>query len=194
MNQSILLPMLKVIWAVFGIYWLVVARGGEVAEAGERSFYRPLRLMVLVVTFTLLFSERMAIGFLGRRFVQQMAPISYVGFAVTLAGLAVAVWARIHLGQYWSDKIVLKVDHQLIRSGPYAYLRHPIYSGVLLGVAGTILVIGEWRAATAFMLLLTNYWIKAKREEQMLASRFGECLRSYQKQAGFLLPRFRSKT
>ncbi len=154
MSQSILLPMLKVIWAVFGIYWLVVARGGKVAEAGERNFYRPLRLTVLVVTFTLLFSERMAIGFLGGRFVQLPA-ISYAGFAVTLAGLGVAVWARIHLGQYWSDKVALKVDHQLIRSGPYAYMRHPIYSGVLLGVAGTALVVGEWRAATAFMLLLT---------------------------------------
>lgn len=194
MNQSILLSMLKVMWAAFGIYWLVVARGGKVAEAGERNFYRPLRLMVLVVTFTLLFSERMAVGFLGRRFVQQMAPISYAGFAVTLAGLAIAVWARIHLGQYWSDKIVLKVDHQLIRSGPYAYMRHPIYSGVLLGVAGTGLVVGECRAATAFMLLLTNYWIKAKREEQMLASRFGERLRDHQNQAGFWLPRFRTKT
>ncbi len=194
MSQSILLPMLKVIWAVFGIYWLVVARGGKVAEVGERNFYRPVRLTVLVVTFTLLFFERIAIGFLGRRFVGQLPAISYAGFAVTLAGLAIAVWARIHLGQYWSDKIVLKVDHRLIRSGPYEYLRHPIYSGVLLGVAGTALVVGEWRAATAFMLLLTNYWIKAKREEQMLASRFGEGLRNYQKQAGFLLPRFRWKT
>ena len=194
MNQSILLPMLKFIWAAFGIYWLVVAIGGKVAEEGERHFYRPLRLMVLVVTFTLLFSGRTGIGFLGRRFVPHLSAISYAGFALTLAGLGVAVWARIHLGQYWSDKIVLKLDHQLIRSGPYARMRHPIYSGVLLGVAGTALFVGQWRAAAAFMLLLTNYWIKAKREERMLASRFGESLRNHQKQAGFWLPRFRPRS
>src|SRR6266581_2379976 len=109
------------------------------------------------------FSDRTATGILGRRFVPQFPAVQYSGFFLTLSGLVIALWARMHLGQHWSDKVVLKADHQLIRSGPYAYMRHPIYSGVLLGVAGTALVVGEWRAATAFMLLLTNYWIKAKR-------------------------------
>jgi protein-S-isoprenylcysteine O-methyltransferase Ste14 len=105
--------------------------------------------------------------------------------------MALAMWARIHLGQFWSDKVVLKVDHQLIRTGPYASLRHPIYSGVLLGVAGTAVLLGEWRGVLAFIILLTNYWVKAKREDQILAGAFPSTFSDHKNQAGFLLPRLR---
>jgi protein-S-isoprenylcysteine O-methyltransferase Ste14 len=99
------------------------------------------------------------------------------------------VWARISLGQYWSDKVVLKVDHQLIRSGPYARMRHPIYSGVLLGVAGSALVVDQWRGTLALLLLLTNYAIKAKREDKILAGAFAQDFAEHKGRAGFLLPR-----
>jgi protein-S-isoprenylcysteine O-methyltransferase Ste14 len=86
---------------------------------------------------------------------------------------------------------VLKLGHQLITSGPYARMRHPIYSGVLLGVAGTALVVGEWRDALAFCLLLTNYAIKAKREEKILARAFAEGFPEHKRRTGFLFPRLR---
>ncbi len=85
---------------------------------------------------------------------------------------------------------MLKADHQLIRSGPYAYMRHPIYSGVLLGVAGTALLVGEWRGVLALALLLTNYTIKAKKEEAILSDHFGDQFQAHLGRAGFLLPRF----
>ena len=112
---------------------------------------------------------------------------------MALAGMAIAVWARISLGQYWSDKIVLKVDHRLIRSGPYARMRHPIYSGVLLGIAGTAVVVNQWRGVLAFVLLFTNYLIKAKREENILAAAFPEEFADHKSRAGFLLPRLYAK-
>ena len=123
------------------------------------------------------------------RFIPDSLPIAWAGLGAALAGLAIAIWARIHLGHYWSDKIILKVDHELIRSGPYAYMRHPIYSGVLFGVFGTALLLGEVRGLLAFSLLLINYAIKAKREERILADHFGEQFRAYTSRAGFLLPR-----
>ncbi|MCU1342373.1 MAG: hypothetical protein JWN92_1796 [Candidatus Acidoferrum typicum] len=184
------LRLLEYVWTVFGLYWLAVARGGKATQIGESPFYRLLRLAILVITFTLLFSDRTAAGFLARRFIPQLPAIAYAGFLATLVGLAIAVWARIHLGQYWSDKIVLKVDHQLIRTGPYAYMRHPIYSGVLVGVAGTALVLGEWRGLLAFVIMLTNYWVKAEREERILSARFGQEFYDHQQRAGFLFPRF----
>jgi protein-S-isoprenylcysteine O-methyltransferase Ste14 len=112
---------------------------------------------------------------------------------LALAGITLALWARLHLGRNWSDKVVLKVDHELIRSGPYAYLRHPIYSGVLLGVAGTAIVVGEWRGVIAFCMLLVNYSIKARREEKILSVQFGEAFELHKRDAGFLLPKLRSK-
>jgi protein-S-isoprenylcysteine O-methyltransferase Ste14 len=105
------------------------------------------------------------------------------------SGIALAISARRHLGRNWSDKVELKVDHRLIRSGPYAYLRHPIYSGVLLGVAGTALAVGMVRGIAAFLLLLSSYAIKARKEERALVAKFGDAFREHQREAGFLLPR-----
>src|SRR6266404_7807207 len=190
MTDHELLRLLEYVWAAFGLYWIAVALGGKATQTGESPFYRIMRLAILVITFTLLFWERTAIGFLARRFMPQLPAVAYAVFLATLAGLTTALWARIHVGQYWSDKVVLKVDHQLIRSGPYAYMRHPIYSGVLLGVAGSALLLGEWRGVLAFAILLCNYVIKARREETILAAQFEDQFQQHIKSTGFLFPRF----
>ena len=65
----------------------------------------------------------------------------------TWGGIGLALWARVHLGQYWSARITLKEDHQLIRTGPYARLRHPIYTGLDLAAIGSAVVIDHWRCA-----------------------------------------------
>jgi protein-S-isoprenylcysteine O-methyltransferase Ste14 len=190
MIATVLLRLLGYVWAVFGVYWIGAGLRGKAAQTREHSLYRFVRLGILAITFALLFWRRASTGMLGWRFIPDSLRIACAGLCAALCGLAIAVWARIHLGQYWSDKVVLKVDHDLIRRGPYARMRHPIYSGVLLAVAGTALVLGELRGVLAFTLLLTNYTIKARREERILADCFGEQFREYLAQAGFLLPRF----
>jgi protein-S-isoprenylcysteine O-methyltransferase Ste14 len=189
-----LIEVLGYIWAAFGVYWVGAGFKSKQAQTQELPAYRLLRLGILVIVFSLLFWPRTASGILGRRFVPDFPAIAYAGFAAALIGLAIATWARIHLGQYWSDQVVIKVEHRLIRTGPYVYMRHPIYSGVLLCVLGTAFVIGEWRGLLAFFLLLTNYAIKARKEEQILAERFTEDFHEHTSQAGFLLPRFRPRT
>jgi protein-S-isoprenylcysteine O-methyltransferase Ste14 len=176
---------------VFGVYWLVAGTRGKREQTSESPIYRILRLTILVVVFTLLFAKWTArVGPLGSSFLPPRPALRHIGFILALAGIALAMWARIHLGQFWSDKVVLKVDHQLIRTGPYAHLRHPIYSGVLLGVAATALALGEWRGVLAFLILLVNYSIKARREDRMLADRFRDSFAEHEKHAGFLLPKF----
>jgi protein-S-isoprenylcysteine O-methyltransferase Ste14 len=190
-----LFRLLAYLWAAFGVYWMgagLLKRApshGKSSQSGEFRLYRPLRLIILAVTFSLLFWGQTAVGFLGRRFAPVSSPLAITGFAAALLGLGIAVWARVHLGRFWSDKVVLQADHQLVRSGPYAYMRHPIYSGVLLGVAGTAVVLDEIRGMVAFCLLLANYVIKARREEKILAQQFGEEFSFHRRQAGFLLPK-----
>lgn len=193
MGQAQLLHALEWAWVAFAIYWLIAARTGKAAQTSESSLYRILRLFLLLVTFTLLFANWTGIGFVGQRFLPPTQSLAYVGFTLAIVGMAIAVWARVSLGQYWSDKVLLKIGHQLIRSGPYARMRHPIYSGVLLGVAGSALVVNQWRGVLAFVLLLANYSVKASREDKILARAFPEDFPEHKKQAGFLLPRLYSK-
>jgi len=190
MNHIELLRILGWIWAVFGIYWVVAGFRAKKAQTSESPIYRIIRLSILVITFTLLFGRWTAIGPLAATFFPHNQLVGDIGFFVAILGIALATWARIHLGQFWSDKVVLKVDHQLIRTGPYARLRHPIYSGVLLGVAGTALLLDEWRGVLAFVILLVNYLIKAKREDGILAGAFSLTFAEHKNSAGFLLPRF----
>jgi protein-S-isoprenylcysteine O-methyltransferase Ste14 len=179
---------LTLAWAAIALYWTA---SKNTSQSGEFRFYRPLRLVILALTFCLLFWRQTAVGLLGLRSLPDWKSIAIAGFLVTILGLAMAIWARVHLGRYWSDRVVLQENHKLIRSGPYAHMRHPIYSGVLLGVFGTAVVLGEVRGVIAFLLLLTNYVFKARREERILAQQFGAEFSVHQKHAGFLLPKFR---
>jgi len=175
-------------WGALGLYWLLSAFRAEKAVTREEPWWRVLRLLILMFAFVLLLSPWLRAGLLGRRFVPGREDVKALGVGMAGAGILLCVWARICLGKYWSDQVVLKADHALIRSGPYAYLRHPIYSGVLLGMGGTALAVGEWRCIVALVLMATNYFFKARREERMLAGSFGEAYAEYKRETGFFLP------
>ena len=185
---ALALILLVAAWTAVALYWAAPATRASGSDQGESGLYRTLRLALLLASFVLLFWNGAAQGWLSRRFLPPREVLAYIGFVLTLGGLLVALWARLHLGRYWSDRVRLTADHQLIRTGPYAYLRHPIYSGVLLAVAGTSLAVGEWRAVLAFALLLTSYSIKARREERVLAELFGKAFEDYHRRTGFLVP------
>lgn len=187
-TPALLTVVLSVAWAALALYWTTSANA---VQSLEFRFYRWIRLLVLAVVFLLLFWNRTGISILGENFLPTSMPAALVGFTAALVGLATAVWARISLGRFWSDKVVVQQDHQLIRTGPYARMRHPIYSGVLLAVVGTAVLVGEWRGLLAFLLLLINYIIKARREDQLLSQEFGPAFSDHAGRAGFLLPRLR---
>jgi protein-S-isoprenylcysteine O-methyltransferase Ste14 len=182
------LLVLAVAWAGLGLLWAAPSRGPQSAEF---KWYRPIRLVILAAVFALLFWKATAVGPLGKRFVPEIPAAGIAGVAATLCGLFIASWSRIALGRYWSDKVILQTEHQLIRTGPYSYMRHPLYSGVLLAVLGTAVVLGEIRGLVSFTVLLINYMIKAKREERILAERFGAEFNHHIERTGFLLPKVR---
>jgi len=99
------------------------------------------------------------------------------------------LWARQNLGRFWSARITIKTGHELIRSGPYARVRHPIYLGLLLAVAGTALTTGEWRGVLALCTMLIAFSYKIHKEEALLTMEFGEAFDDYRKQAGLIFPR-----
>jgi len=179
------------LWAAMGIYWIWSARRRGKTDVGEANAFRFLRLSILVITFLLLLGTTIRLGPLDRNFLRESWALRWIGSVLTVVGIGLTIWARNHLGANWSDKVEIQENHELIHTGPYAFFRHPIYSGVLTAIAGTALAIGEWRCLIAFLLILTSYCIKAKKEERVLESAFGDAYRRYERVTGFLLPKFR---
>jgi len=178
-------------WYALAIYWTVSALRVKPMKVKEGTGGRLLHIGAMALVFLLLASHRLDVGLLGRRFVSESSLLRDFGIFLTFVGAAIAIWARYTLGQYWSARVTLKMDHRLIRSGPYTYVRHPIYSGLLLAMAGTALVIGEWRAVIAVLVAILEFSRKAAKEETLLATEFNDDYEEYRKHAGFLTPRFR---
>ncbi len=112
----------------------------------------------------------------------------WLGAAVTIAGLLFAVWAREHLGRNWSRSVTIKQGHELITTGPYAVVRHPIYTGVLTGLLGTAIALSQVRGFIVFVLFFLAFWIKLRMEEQWMRSQFGETYATYAHQTAALVP------
>ena len=188
-DQVVLFP-----WYVFGAYWAVTALRVKRTKTAEGPADRLITIGVMVLAFELLFSRSLGIGPLRLRFVRAESWIAWTGILITCTGVALAIWARYCLGVYWSARVTLKEGHQLIRSGPYRFIRHPIYTGMFVGVVGTALVVGEWRGVLAVALVLAAHSHKALREERLLATEFGAEYASYRRSTGFLFPRLGSAT
>jgi protein-S-isoprenylcysteine O-methyltransferase Ste14 len=183
--------LVEVPWIVFVLYWIVSAIRTRDTLQTESFASRYAILLIEVAGFVLLFRHSAGIGFLGNRFMHRTLASAIVGSILTWMGIGLAIWARYHLAEYWSARITIKEDHQLIRTGPYARLRHPIYSGIVLAAIGSAVVIDQRRCVLGVCLVLIGYCIKARKEETMLTQQFGDAFREHQKHAGFLVPRFR---
>jgi protein-S-isoprenylcysteine O-methyltransferase Ste14 len=190
-TKDVFPALLELPWIVFVIYWMMGAIRTRATRRKESLASRYGILLLEVAGLALVFVDGTGVGFLGARFMPRTLAQAILGAALTWLGIGLAIWARYHLAEYWSARITIKQDHQLIRTGPYAHLRHPIYSGIILATIGSSLVIDKWRCPLGVCLVLTGYWVKAKREETMLSQQFGEAFSEHQKHAGFLIPRFR---
>ena len=178
-------------WLLFAAYWLLAAFGAKKASKREPIGARLAYIAYLVVGFFLIYDfAPPSLNFLNHRFIPTDQWIRWIGACLTPAGTLFAIWARATIGKNWSAEVQIKRDHQLIRSGPYAYVRHPIYTGILLAVAGTALVVGEYRAILGVILICLGFARKAKKEEVFLSTQFGPAFDEHKRRTGFFLPRF----
>ena len=169
-------------WVVFWLYWLSAAIG---VKAGRTRWGRGVgvRVAIAVIVIVLL-------RFKGVR--TALAPIrdpalAGIGLALFVLGLALAVWARLHIGRNWGTPMSQKVDPELVTDGPYRRIRHPIYSGIILAILGTALAVSLfWLVAVA---LLGGYFIySAVMEERYMTKLFPEQYPAYQRSTRMLIP------
>jgi protein-S-isoprenylcysteine O-methyltransferase Ste14 len=176
------------VWMLVGICWLIGAIRSKPVARRERWPVRVFHVAILAIALGLLFSQSSRIGPLAERFVPEDRRLAWVGLGVTVAGCAFALWARLVLGRNWSAAVSVKQHHELIRSGPYAIVRHPIYSGLLLGIMGTALALGEVRGLAALALAFAAWFTKARREERFLVEQFDGAYVSYRQKVKRLIP------
>jgi protein-S-isoprenylcysteine O-methyltransferase Ste14 len=171
-------------WSIFGVYWDIAAKKATPVKSSESRGSRALHVFATNAGLVLEFAPIRGLG----RFVAASPYIMTAGLAVEAIGLFVALWARRHLGRNWSGEISIKVDHQLIRTGPYKLLRHPIYTGLLAMYTGVVLVTGEWLAIVGFTMVVLAYWRKIRLEEANLSVAFGADYDAYRRDTFALVP------
>src|SRR5580698_1095933 len=153
-----------VIWIAFLLYWQIKAINTKATKRLEPAASRILRVFIFLIAFVLLWSTRIPLPWLYLQLWPRGLLPFWLGAAVTIAGLLFAVWAREHLGRNWSRSVTIKQDHDLITTGPYAVVRHPIYTGILAGFLGMTLAVAEMRGILAFILVSLMLWSKLRRE------------------------------
>ena len=171
-------------WAIFWIYWFISAVG---AKRNVRHSISGFRIILIIVVLVVLNLNGGHHGSWNSGAFIHTPIIRAIGVVMFVAGLLFAVWARVYLGKNWGMPMSQKKDPELVTSGPYHYVRHPIYTGILLGGLGTGLAVNiGWLIAT---VVIGSYFIySARQEEAYLSKQFGESYVRYKKRSKMLLP------
>jgi protein-S-isoprenylcysteine O-methyltransferase Ste14 len=178
------------LWMPIFLLWTFTARTSK--ETVQSSSESQSRIAIRLVWFAwlLLFSRGFRRATLSSKFMSATAGTIAIGLALTIVGLAFATWARLCIGRNWSRMIEVKHDHELIRKGPYAIVRHPIYSGFMVATLGTAIAFAEWSGLIAFSLLATAWAYKARLEEAAMLEQFGTKYERYRQEVKGLVPFF----
>jgi protein-S-isoprenylcysteine O-methyltransferase Ste14 len=179
--------LILLMWVAWLALWSAMARGVKAPAQSESAASRLTHVVPLLIAGYLLAVPRNPIPLLNERFAPLALWPNALGAALTLAGLAFSVWARLLLAGNWSGAVQVKHDHELIVDGPYRWVRHPIYTGLLVAFVGTALAVGEWRGvfAVVFAAALCR---KLRLEEAVMRRQFGEAYADYAARVPALFP------
>lgn len=178
-----------VLWIAFLVYWRIKAAGTKTNQRRESAASGIVRALTFVVVIALLSIPRIPLlPWLNRQLWPPGLWPFWIGAAVTVGGLLFAVWARRHLGSNWSSEVSIKQGHELITTGPYSRVRHPIYTGILTGFLGTAIALSEVRGFIGFVLIFLALWPKLRMEEEWMRSQFGETYATYAHRTAALVP------
>lgn len=172
-----------IVWVVFWLGWLVAAFGAKPTVRRRRGA-RPVALLVIIIADVVIRAIRPG----GPNGLVLHAPVvRALGAALVVCGLATAVWARVTLGRNWGMPMTERDQPELVTSGPYGVVRHPIYSGIVLAIVGTALAVSlSWLVVA--VILGTYFGYSATVEERTLTREFPETYPRYQARTKMLIP------
>jgi protein-S-isoprenylcysteine O-methyltransferase Ste14 len=168
-------------WVGFWIYWLAASVG---VKTGRTRWGQFAGIRVGIILIVLLLAR---LRVLKGHTVTHDAVLEGIGLGLFLLGLAVAVWARIYLGGNWGMPMTRKDNPELVTTGPYHLIRHPIYSGILLAMIGTAIAVSVYWLIAA--VVIGGYFIySATVEERYMAERFPDTYPGYKRSTKMLVP------
>jgi protein-S-isoprenylcysteine O-methyltransferase Ste14 len=171
-----------VAWVAFWIYWLAAAAGGVKAGRTRWGRYAGFRVAILLIVLLLARTRT----FTGKTLTNDPW-LQAIGLVIFFSGLALAIWARLYLGRNWGMPMSEKVDPDLVTTGPYGRVRHPIYSGIILAVVGTAVAV-SWYWLIAAALSGAYFIFSAVHEERYMSSQFPDTYPSYKRSTKMLIP------
>jgi len=185
---SLALNIIRGCWLVFVVIWLIAAVSTKRTVYRESRTQRLRYWVLLVIAYVLLFYGRRLPYPLNIRVLPQVALNAWAAAVLCVIGLAFAIWARVTLGRNWSGAVTLKEEHELVERGPYLFVRHPIYTGILTMFFATALAQGHLSGFVGTLLMFASFWIKLRDEEKLMLQQFPERYADYRRRAKCIIP------
>ena len=181
---------IKVIWLIVLVQWTLSAVFAKRREGPRHALIDLLLYWLPLIVALLLLGpgEWYGHSWLRENFVAHTDRVGMIALAIAVAGGFVACWSRYVLGRNWSLTVQRKQGHQLVQHGPYSIIRHPIYTGLLLLFTGNALIVGDYRAILAVVIVLLSFWLKIRNEETLMAATFGAEYDTYRRRTKALVP------
>jgi len=173
-------------WTAWLLYWLIMASSTK--RTIERRGFFGYRLVALFLILGWLAAGRIVHVSPQSRLWHTTLALGIVSDCIVVAGAAFTVWARIALGRNWSAEVTFKQDHELIEFGPYALVRHPIYTGLLVMALGTAISYGRTIGFALFFSLCGAVWWKARQEERIMSTHFPDAYADYRMRVRAIIP------
>ena len=187
LNYSTALKIISDCWILFAVIWMVAAFWTKQTVYQERRGFLRYSIPLIIGAYLIFKGPRLSDP-LDLRAIPHLDAITWSGVALCIGGLLFCGWARLKLGRNWSGVVTFKGGHELITRGPYAMVRHPIYTGILVMIVATVIVYGHVAGIIALPFVFWGLWIKLRYEEKLMLEKFPEAYAAYQRRVKRLIP------
>ena len=187
-SYPLALNIISVCWILFAVIWLLAAFATKKSVYRESGAQRLRYIIPLLLGWFLLAKGHRLSDPLNHRVIPRLEALAWIGAGLCIAGLAFCGWARFTLGRNWSGVVTLKGGHELITSGPYALVRHPIYTGLLTMFVATVIVLGHIAGIIAIPFVIVSFWVKLRSEENLMLKKFPNEYAAYQRRVKRIIP------
>jgi len=181
------LNFLSVCWGLLVLVWLVSTFSVKPTKECQHWGGQLATIAYLTLTYLLL-AEKIPWRGINARILPDEWALRLLGDIIIFTGLVISIWARLSLGTNWSVTVTFREGHELIQRGPYRFVRHPIYTGFLMMIAGTAVVVGTISGLTSLIICFLGTWWKLRKEEALLMKHLPDVYQRYKSHTKALVP------